>query len=130
MDTDPDFLPHDLRERERAAAAGRNVSGPVGVTHFFTLSTPPGRRPVGLEEALTATGVKDLVVDEEVTNDGHWHIAAYTALLLEPHALRGAELQMAQIAAEENCVYDGWHVTLTVGEGPAGEPQAPGLVER
>jgi hypothetical protein len=123
VEADPELSPHDLRERERAARAGRDISVSVGVTHFFSLADAPGDRPKGAEDALRVAGIDDLFVDEELSGDRYWHIAAFTVLLLEPRAIRSAERQMAQLATDNGCVYDGWHVTLTAGEGPPNEPQ-------
>jgi hypothetical protein len=51
---DLELFPHDVRGRERAVRAGRDISLPVGVIHFFSLADAPSERPDGAEEALRA----------------------------------------------------------------------------
>lgn len=106
---------HGRLQRDRAMMAGRDVSSPVGVTHFFSLNTP-GARPVATEAALVDLGVRDIVTDEELTGDGHWHLAAFDSLLLAPETVLRCEEQMHRVARATDVRYDGWKVTLTVGE--------------
>jgi hypothetical protein len=95
--------------------AGRDVSSPVGVTHFFSLSSP-GAWPVATEAALADLGVRDVIADEELTGDGYWHLAAFDFLLLAPGTVHRREEQMHHLARVTDVRYDGWKVTLTVGE--------------
>ena len=66
------------------------MSSPVEVTHFFSLNTPEAR-PVATEAALVDLGVRDIVTDEELTGDGHWHLAAFDSLLLLPRRSSGVK---------------------------------------
>lgn len=67
------------RERTRAEQAGRDLVVPVSVTHFFS---SPGRHPQAVVRDLNDLEINDVVVDEEVTGDGYWHVAAFTTCLL------------------------------------------------
>jgi len=109
------FSPGERLQYDRAVLAGRDVSAPVEVTYFFGLESP-GARPVATEEALSAMGVTDVVVDEEITGDGWWFVAAFTAVRLTPEAIRESKQQMMRLAAATGIRYNGWHVTLNAGE--------------
>jgi hypothetical protein len=95
--------------------AGRDVSSPVRVTHFFSSNTP-GARPVAAEAALVDLGVRDIITDEELTGDGHWHLAVFDSLVLAPEPVLRREEQMHHVARATDVRYDGWKVTLTAGE--------------
>lgn len=95
--------------------AGRDVSTPVGVTHFFSL-TSPGTRPAATETALVELGMLEVVADGELTGDGYWHVAAFGSLMLTAMAIRQVEEQMNNLAVTTSVRYDGWQVTLSVGE--------------
>jgi hypothetical protein len=101
------------RERVRAEQAGRDLSVPVSVTHFFS---SPGRHPQAVVQALNGLEITDVVVDEEVAGDGYWHVAAFTTCLLTVSEAGNAERQMEQIAQDASAEHDGWKVTLTAGE--------------
>lgn len=66
--------------------------------------------------ALNGMEIADVVVDEELTGDGYWHVAAFTTCLLTAPEAGGAERRMKQIAQDAGAEYDGWRVTLTAGE--------------
>lgn len=85
----------------------------VSVTHFFS---SPGRHPEAVVRALNGLEITDVVVDEEVTGDGYWHVAAFTTCLLTVPEAGGVERRMEQIAEDAGAEYDGWRVTLTAGE--------------
>jgi hypothetical protein len=104
---------HLSRERARAEQTGRDLSAPVAVTHFFS---SPGCRPEAVVRALSVLGITDVTVDEEVTGDGYWHVAAFATCLLAVSEASRIEHRMEQIAQEANATYDGWQVTLTAGE--------------
>jgi len=109
-------LSHGERlQRERAVLAGRDISAPVKVTYFFGPASR-GYRPDATEEALSAMGVEEVVVDEEISGDGWWHVAAFTTLRLNPETIRAAKRQMTQLAAVTGVRYDGWTVTLNAEE--------------
>ena len=110
-----EFSPGEHLQYDRAVAAGRDVSEPVRVMYFFGLESP-GSRPDATEEALFAMGAEEVVVDEEVSGDGWWHVAAFTTLRLTPEAVRKSKQQMMQLAVATGIRYDGWKVTLNVGE--------------
>jgi hypothetical protein len=112
---DGDFAARVRRQYGRALMAGRDASSLVGVTHFFSLSSP-GARPVAAEAALADLGIWDVVADEELTGDGHWHLAAFDSLRLAPETVRRREEQLHRLAQVTNVRYDGGKVTLTVGE--------------
>jgi hypothetical protein len=59
------------------------------VTHFFS----PGRHPATIVRALHDLAIVDVVVDEEVTGDGNWHVAAFTTLPLTAPNTNRAEDQ-------------------------------------
>jgi hypothetical protein len=61
-------------------------------------------------------GVADVVVDEEISGDGYWHVAAFTTLRLTPEAIRESMRQMMLLAVATGIRYNGWQVTLTAGE--------------
>lgn len=110
-----EFSPGERLQYDRAVAVGRDISAPVGVTYFFGLESP-GSRPDATEEALSAMGVADVVVDEEISGDGWWHVAAFTTLRLTPEAVRESKRQMMRVAAATGIRYHGWEVTLNVAE--------------
>ena len=109
------FSPSERRQYDRAVAAGRDISAPVRVTHFFGLESP-SLRPDVTEEALSAMGVAEVVVDEEISGDGRWHVAAFTTLRLTPETIREAKRQMMRLAVATGIRYHGWKVTLNGGE--------------
>lgn len=110
-----EFSPGERLQYDRAAAAGRDISAPVGVTYFFSLESP-GSRPDATEEALSATGVAEVIVEEEISGDGWWHVAAFARLRLTPEAIRKSEQQMMRLAAATDVRYHGWQVTLNAAE--------------
>ena len=57
-------------------------------------------------------GITDVVVDEEISGDGWWHVAAFPVLRLTPEAIVGAKRLMMRLAAATGIRYHGWHVTL------------------
>jgi hypothetical protein len=110
-----ELSPGERLQYDRAVLAGRDISAPVRVTYFFgPLSN--GHRPDATEEALSAMGITDVDLDEEITGDGWWHVAAWPMLLLTPEAIVGAKRLMMRLAAATGVRYDGWTVTLTYGE--------------
>jgi hypothetical protein len=110
-----EFSPGERLQYDRAVLAGRDISAPVRVTHFFGLESP-GSRPDATEEALSAMGVAEIVVDEEISGDGRWHVAAFTTLRLTPEEIRESKQQMMRLAAATGIRYHGWQVTLNRGE--------------
>jgi hypothetical protein len=112
---DADFSAHDRVQYDRAVLAGRDVSAPVGVTHFFSLASPRAQ-PVATETALAELGMLEVVADEELTGDGYWHLAAFGSLMLTAMAIRQVEEQMTDLAVTTGVRYDGWQVTLNAGE--------------
>jgi hypothetical protein len=85
------------------------------VTYFFGLGSP-GDYPVATEEALSAMGITRVTVDEEISGDGWWFVAAFPTVQLTPEAIVGAKRLMMRLAVATGIRYDGWHVTLTGGE--------------
>ena len=71
--------PGERLQYDRAVLAGRDISAPVEVTYFFGLGSP-GDYPVATEEALSAMGITRVVVDEEISGDGWWFVAAFAML--------------------------------------------------
>ncbi|MGI5170393.1 ribonuclease E inhibitor RraB [Spirillospora sp. CA-253888] len=118
-------LDHLAEERDRAVRVGRDVTVPVGVTHFFGLADPPGPEPVAARAALHAAGAGEVVLDEEVSGDGHWHAAAFCTLLMEDPEVKAAEQQMISLAARHHLRYDGWTVTLTAAEERLATAETP-----
>ncbi|HEX6527625.1 MAG TPA: ribonuclease E inhibitor RraB [Streptosporangiaceae bacterium] len=110
-----EFSSGERLQYDRAVAAGRDISAPVRVTYFFGLGSP-GSRPGAAEEALSAMGVAEVVVDEEISGDGRWHVAAVTTLRLTPEAIREAKRQMMRLAVATGIRYHGWKVTLNAAE--------------
>src|ERR1700751_1882515 len=105
--------PGERLQYDRAVAAGRDISAPVRVTYFFGLESP-GSRPDATEEALSAMGVAEVVVDEEILGDGRWHVAAFATLRLTPEAIREAKREMMRLAVATGIRSHGWRVTLNV----------------
>jgi len=110
-----EFSSAERLQYDRAVAIGRDVSEPVKVTYVFVLESP-GPRPDATEEALLAMGAAEVVVDEEVSGDGWWHVAAFTTLRLTPEAIRKSKQQMMRLAVAHGIRYAGWKVTLNVAE--------------
>ena len=110
-----EFSPGERLQHDRAAALGRDMSAPVRVTYFFGLESP-GSYPDATEEALSAMGIAEVTVDEEISGDGWWHVAAFTTLRLTPETIREFEQQMMRLAVVTGIRYHGWKVTLNVGE--------------
>jgi hypothetical protein len=61
-------------------------------------------------------GITHVTVDEEISGDGRWFVAAFPMLQLTPEAIVGAKRLMMRLAVATGIRYDGWHVTLTWGE--------------
>ena len=95
--------------------AGRDISAQVEVTYFFGLGSP-GDRPDATEEALSAMGITRVTVDEEISGDGWWFVAAFPMLQLTPEAIVGAKRLMMRLAVATGIRYHGWQVTLNFGE--------------
>jgi Regulator of ribonuclease activity B len=110
-----ELSPGERLQYDRAVLAGRDISAPVEVTYFFGLGSP-GDYPVATEEALSAMGITRVTVDEEISGDGWWFVAAFAMLQLTPEAIVGAKRLMMRLAVATGIRYDGWHVTLTGGE--------------
>jgi len=103
---------HERTQLARALRAGRDVSAPVGVTYFFFARGP---EPVEAAAMLRDNGMR-VVVDEEISGDRYWHIAAFTKVTLTASAIHQADSAMERIATQTRVRYDGWHVSLTIGE--------------
>ena len=110
-----ELSPGERLQYDRAVLAGRDISAPVEVTYFFGLESP-GDRPDATEEALSAMGITHVTVDEEISGDGWWHVAAFPMLQLTPEAIVGAKRLMRRLAAATGIRYHGWQVTLNFGE--------------
>lgn len=121
-----EFSPSERLQYDRAVVAGRDISAPVRVTHFFGLASP-GSRPDAAEEALSAMGVTEVVVDEEISGYGWWHIAAFTTLRLTADEIRKSMQQMTLLGAATGICYVGWQVTLNVAEERQLATQRPDL---
>ncbi|MET9225953.1 ribonuclease E inhibitor RraB [Lentzea sp. NPDC003310] len=80
------------------------------VTHFFS---SPGRHPAAVVDALRELGITEVVVDEEVTGDGFWHVAAFGSLPSDEAAVSDTERRMRRIAQDADARYDGWQATST-----------------
>ena len=110
-----EFSQGERLQYDRAVAADRDISAPVSVTHFFGLESP-GSRPDATEEALSAMGITRVTVDEEISGDGWWFVAAFPMLQLTPEAIVGAKRLMMRLAVATGIRYHGWQVTLNWGE--------------
>ncbi|GAA0233494.1 hypothetical protein GCM10010492_35440 [Saccharothrix mutabilis subsp. mutabilis] len=99
---------HLSRQRALAEGAGLDLSAPVAVTQFFS---SPGRHPEAIVRGLSDLGLDDVVVDEEVTGDGFWHVAAFTEYRLTAADVGAAESEMQRIASDAGGRYDGWKLT-------------------
>jgi hypothetical protein len=106
-----ELSPGERLQYDRAVVAGRDISAPVEVTYFLGLDSP-GARPDATEEALSAMGITDVVVDEEISGDGWWHVAAFPMLQLTPDEIVGAKRLMMRLAVATGIRYHGWQVTL------------------
>lgn len=100
-------------ERAWALKARRSLASPVPVTYFFSA---PQHDPTSAIVALRSKGITEIVVDEEVTGDGFWHVAAFSTLLLTDSAIQAAHRAMEELAAQTGVQYDGWCVTRAAGE--------------
>lgn len=100
-------------ELARALQAGRDISAPVEVVYFFSMH---GAEPVAAAAMLKDGGMR-VVVDEEMSGDGYWHIAAFKEAILTPSTIHQANIAMERIAAQTRVHYNGWRVSLTIGEG-------------
>jgi len=70
-------------------------------------------------------GITHVTVDEEISGDGWWFVAAFAMLELTPEAIVGAKRLMMRLAAATGIGYHGWHVTFDLGRGAAArEPTA------
>jgi len=107
------LTPHERDEIVRAIRAGRDLTKPVAVTYFFSTQ---GSKPIEAEVALKEYGVNRVIIDEEISGDGYWHIAAFTGVQLTAPAIGYVNKEMESIAAKTRVKYDGWKVTFTVGE--------------
>jgi hypothetical protein len=110
-----ELSPGERLQYERAVLAGRDISAPVKVTYIFSLVSP-GEYPSATVGGLSAMGVTDLVVDEQISGDGWWFVAAFPMLRLTPEAIVGAKRLMMRLAVATGIRYDGWSVTLNAGE--------------
>jgi len=89
------------------------LTKPVAVTYFFSTQAS---EPIEAEVALKKYGVSRVIIDEEISGDGYWHIAAFTEVQLTAPAIGHMNEEMESIAAKTRVKYDGWKVTLTIGE--------------
>ena len=121
-----ELSPGERLQYDRAVLAGRDISAPVEVTYFFGLGSP-GDPPVATEEALSAMGITRVTVDEEISGDGWWFVAAFPMLQLTPEAIVGAKRLMMRLAAATGIGYHGWQVTLGFGEELQLESRRPDL---
>jgi regulator of RNase E activity RraB len=72
-------------------------------------------------------GVTEVVVDEEISGDGWWHITAFTTLRLTPEEIRESMQNMMLLAAATGIRYDGWQVTFNAAEERQLARQRPDL---
>lgn len=107
------LTPREREEIARALRAGRDLSAPIAVTHFFS---GRGHEPGEAAALLRERGLR-VVVDEESSGDGYWHIAAFGELTLTPATIHQANRTMESIALQTRVHYDGWRVSMTIGEG-------------
>jgi hypothetical protein len=99
-------------EDQRKLAALREAFGaqPVEIGQYFS---SPGREPAELAEELRALGF-EVVVDEEVTGDGFWHIAAFRKESFTTSTLSVLRARIVELATLHDAKYDGWEWRTTL----------------
>jgi hypothetical protein len=100
----------DADRRKLGALHAALGTDPVIIGHYFS---SPGRHPGNLAEELRKLGFEP-VVDEEVTGDGLWHVAAFRLDALTESALSDLKAAMSQVAGRHKATYDGWEWRVTV----------------
>jgi hypothetical protein len=66
-----------------------------------------GGSPDAVADWLKARGF-DVMVDEEITGDGYWHVAAFRRDRLEPTSLLELNRELSDLAGRYGGTYDGW----------------------
>jgi Regulator of ribonuclease activity B len=88
-------------------------TGPTEIGHYFSLPQPPGREPAEFASELRDQGF-EVVVDEELSGDGYWHVAAFRTETLTEWSLAEIRSMLATTARHHNMTYDGWNWRTTV----------------
>lgn len=87
------------------------------VTQFFSFPLErDGAHGAHLE--LQVRGWSEVVIDEEVTGDDYWHIAAFRLQTITAGAVSQMRDEMEDLARRYQGVYDGWDVTRMLFDVP------------
>ncbi|HYJ50563.1 MAG TPA: ribonuclease E inhibitor RraB [Microbacterium sp.] len=89
--------------------------------HFTFFGNAEGAKLVGNE--LTERGF-DVVVDEDVAGDTHWHVAAFRVERLDADELTGTRMELTSLATAHGGDYTGWDVAR-LGDGTMPDPTKP-----
>jgi len=92
-----------------------DLGGPLAITHFFSLVSPPGPEPIAAGRELDALGY-ETIVTEELPDDGYWHIAAFGNERLSVDGVARRRTEMEALADRHQLSYDGWDRTRTIAE--------------
>jgi hypothetical protein len=92
-----------------------DLSGPLPITHFFSLVSLPGPEPIVAGRELEALGYQTIVT-EELPDDGYWHIAAFRNEVLSVDGLARRRTEMEAFAHRHQLSYDGWDRARTIAE--------------
>jgi hypothetical protein len=107
-----DVLTETDRQELRTLHAALGT-GPTMIGHYFSLAEPPGREPTEFASELVDLGF-EVIVDEELSGDGYWHVAASRQETLTESSLAAIRSMLATSAERHNMTYDGWDWRTTV----------------
>jgi hypothetical protein len=112
-----------LRKLTELADSRKSDCGTIAY-HFTAFGEPGSLAPTSLIGLLRAAGCS-VTVDEEMSGDGYWHVAAFRHAALGEQPLMDAMVEMSRLADQTSTRFVGWDFAQTV----AGEwvtPSDPG----
>lgn len=107
-----DLLTETDRQELRTLHAALGT-GPTEIGQYFSLARAPGREPAQFASELRDLGF-EVIVDEEVSGDGYWHVAAYRTETPTESSLAETKSMLATTARLHNMTYDDWDWRTTV----------------
>ena len=101
----------------------RGVAGDQWLRHGFTFLANEDGAELAAGE-LRSLGFRHLAVDEEVTGDTYWHVAAFRVESPDDDQLAGRRTALSELAARHGGHYTGWDLA-ELGNGSVPDPTNP-----
>ena len=101
----------------------RGVAGDQWLRHHFTFLANEAGAELAAGE-LRSLGFRHVVVDEEVTGDAYWHVAAFRVESLDDDHLAGRRAALSELATRHGGDYTGWDLA-ELGDGSVPDPTNP-----